>query len=192
MSRLRSWSTRPTDRPIEPTLGQGRREATLSPACPRRQCSIFSGVSDRSVIDDEPRTSYLVARLDRLLRSRLTEALKPFDISVPQYTVLSVLSNRPGLSNAQLARRSYITAQAMHQMVNGLEGRGLIAREVSSEHGRVQEARLTPKGDALLARCDDEVDRVEERIFGSLGGREESHLRSLIRTSIDSETTEGR
>ena len=80
-----------------------------------------------------PRTSYLVARLDRLVRSQLSDVLELFDLSVPQYTLLSVLEHRPGLSNAQLARRSYITAQAMHQVVNGLEERGLITRrEISA------------------------------------------------------------
>jgi len=67
-----------------------------------------------------PRTSYLVARLDRLIRSKLSDALKPFGLSVPQYTLMSILEHRPGLSNAQLARRSYITAQAMHRAAHAL------------------------------------------------------------------------
>lgn len=132
----------------------------------------------------EPRTSYLVARLDRLVRSQLAEALKPFDVSVPQYTVLSVLERRPGLSNAQLARRSYISAQAMHQVVNGLEERRLITREVSPDHGRIQMTRLTEDGHGVLDRCDKAVDVVEERIFGALGDGEEGHLRRLLIASI--------
>ncbi|MGD2042704.1 MAG: MarR family transcriptional regulator [Acidimicrobiia bacterium] len=131
-----------------------------------------------------PRTSYLVARLDRLIRSRLAEALKPFDLSVTQYTVLSVLQNRPGLSNAQLARRSYITAQAMHQMVNGLEERGLITREVSPNHGRVQMTELTAEGRALLEHCDHVVNEIEQDIFGLLGNGQESRLRDLLQALI--------
>lgn len=132
----------------------------------------------------EPRTSYLVARLDRLIRSQLADALKPFDITVPQYTLLSVLERRPGLSNAQLARRSYITAQAMHQVVNGLEERGLIEREVSPDHGRIQMTRLTGDGKEVLDRCDKAVDLVEGRIFGGLGAGEKDHLRKLLLASI--------
>ena len=131
-----------------------------------------------------PRTSYLVARLDRLIRSRLTDILEPFELSVQQYTLLSVLVHRPGLSNAQLARRSYITAQAMHQVVNGLEGRGLIARRVSPDHGRIQLTQLTDDGRALLKACDEEVTGLEERIFGSLGERGEDRLRVLLEASI--------
>jgi DNA-binding MarR family transcriptional regulator len=138
-----------------------------------------------------PRTSYLVARLDRLVRSQLSEVLEPFDLSVPQYTLLSVLEHRPGLSNAQLARRSYITAQAMHQVVNGLEERGLIARRVSPDHGRIQLTELTDQGLALLKSCDEEVTHLEERIFGGLGEKGEERLRRLIQAAIDFDSPEG-
>ena len=138
-----------------------------------------------------PRTSYLVARLDRLVRSQLTDILEPFELSVPQYTLLSVLEHRPGLSNAQLARRSYITAQAMHQVVNGLEERGLIARRVSPDHGRVQLTELTDQGLALLKACDEVVTGLEERIFGSLGEKGEDRLRELLQAAIKFDSPEG-
>ena len=137
-----------------------------------------------------PRTSYLVARLDRLVRSQLTDVLEPFELTVPQYTLLSVIEHRPGLSNAQLARRSYITAQAMHQVVNGLEDRGLIARRVSPDHGRIQLTELTDDGMALLKACDEEVTRLEERIFGGLGERGETRLRDLLEAAISFDSTE--
>jgi DNA-binding MarR family transcriptional regulator len=138
-----------------------------------------------------PRTSYLVARLDRLVRSQLSDVLEPFDLSVPQYTLLSVLERRPGLSNAQLARRSYITAQAMHQVVNGLEERGLIVRQVSPDHGRVQLTELTDEGRAVLDACDEEVNRLEAKIFGGLGEKGEDRLRELLQASIRFDSMEG-
>jgi DNA-binding MarR family transcriptional regulator len=96
-----------------------------------------------------------------------------------------VIEHRPGLSNAQLARRSYITAQAMHQVVNGLEERGLIARRVSPDHGRIQLTELTDEGMDLLKSCDEEVNRIEERIFGVLGENGESRLRDLLQRSVN-------
>jgi len=145
----------------------------------------------RESVGKGPRTSYLVARLDRLVRSQLSDVVESFDLSVPQYTLLSVLEHRPGLSNAQLARRSYITAQAMHQVVNGLEERGLIARRVSPDHGRIQLTELTDEGMAMLKACDEEVTRLEERIFGGLGERGEERLRTLLQAAIDFDSTEG-
>lgn len=141
-------------------------------------------MSDGTGMEASPRTSYLVARLDRLLRSKLADALRPFDLSVTQYTLLSVLARRPGLSNAQLARRSYITAQAMHQVVNGLQERGLIERETSPDHGRIQMTRLTSRGESLLAGCEKAVEGVERELFGSLGAEEETRLRALLERAI--------
>jgi DNA-binding MarR family transcriptional regulator len=141
-------------------------------------------------VDKGPRTSYLVARLDRLVRSQLSDVLVPFDLTVPQYTLLSVIEHRPGLSNAQLARRSYITAQAMHQVVNGLEERGLIARRVSPDHGRIQLTELTDDGMALLKACDEEVTRLEERIFDGLGEKGESRLRELLQDAVNFGSTD--
>lgn len=141
-------------------------------------------------VNKAPRTIYLVARLDRLVRSQLAEVLESFELSVPQYTLLSVIEHRPGLSNAQLARRSYITAQAMHQVVNGLEERGLIARRVSPDHGRIQLTELTDDGLALLKACDEEVNLIEERIFGGLGEKGENRLRDLLEASINFDSEE--
>src|SRR5690554_3927952 len=141
-------------------------------------------------LDKLPRTSYLVARLDRLIRSELSDALKPFGLSVPQYTLMSILEHRPGLSNAQLARRSYITAQAMHQVVNSLEKQNLIQRRVSPDHGRIQLTELTDEGLALLKACDEEVTRLEERIFGGLGEKGEQRLRELLQAAIEYDTAE--
>ena len=100
---------------------------------------------------DGPRFSYAVAALERSIRRNLSGILQQFDLTVAQYTTLSLIRRRTGYSNAQLARRSYITAQAMHQVVNGLEERGLIARRVSPDHGRIQLTELTDEGVAMLA-----------------------------------------
>ena len=52
----------------------------------------------------EPRLSYLIGRLDRVLRRRLAAAVEPAGLTLPAYVALSVLRAQDGLSNAQLAR----------------------------------------------------------------------------------------
>jgi DNA-binding MarR family transcriptional regulator len=138
-----------------------------------------------STSESQPKTSYLVARLDRLIRARLVDALKPIDVTVPQYTLLSVLAHRPGLSNAQLARRSYVSAQAMHPLVSGLEDRGLISRRSSPDRGRAQPTELTSAGRELLAKCDAAVAEVERDLFGQLGSDQEGILRRILEATIE-------
>lgn len=138
----------------------------------------------RRPLSESPRVSYMVARLDRLVRARISEGLRPYVVTVPQYTALGLLAARPELSNAQLARRSYVSAQAMHQLLGVLEKRGLIVRTASPEHGLIRLARLTAEGERLLAECDRAVDEVEAQVFGGLDEAELETLRSLLEQTV--------
>ena len=55
------------------------------------------------------RVSYVIARLDRAIRREIAEMAAPHGLTATQFTALSVLRTGKGLSNAQLARRSYVT-----------------------------------------------------------------------------------
>ena len=132
----------------------------------------------------EPRLSYLVGRLDRLLRRRLGEALAPHGLSLPEYTALSVLRDRSGLSNAQLARRSMITPQAMNEVVARLEQRGLVRRHSHASHGRVRPATLTPAGERVLKAADRDVDDVERQMLRGLPGGARASLRGALNAAL--------
>ena len=54
--------------------------------------------------DGGPTLLYLVGRIDRVVRRSIDEVVHAHGLSVNQYTTLSVLDHRSGLSNAQLAR----------------------------------------------------------------------------------------
>ena len=84
---------------------------------------------DARVLRDlvEPRVSYVIARLERAVRQGINERVRPYGLTTLQYTTLSVLGRgRPGdgLSNAQLARRSFMTPQAMGEVIEALEAAG--------------------------------------------------------------------
>ena len=127
----------------------------------------------------EPRVSYLVGRLDRALRRRLDEVLEPAGLSVRQYTTLSVLRARSGLSNAQLARRSLMTPQSMSEVLAALSARGLVSR-VPEPHGRVMRTELTPGGAELLDSCDRAVDGLEEQMLTELPAAQRAGLLAAL------------
>jgi len=116
----------------------------------------------------EPRISYLIGRLDRALRHRLDEVLSPQELTVRQYTTLSVVHARAGLSNAQLARRSLMTPQSMNEVLAGLVERGLVRRTPARDHGRVIRTELTPAGVTLLEACEKAVDMLEGEMLAEL------------------------
>ena len=122
------------------------------------------------------RLSYLVARLDRVIKQRVAECVKPHKLNVPQYTALSILGRRSGLSNAQLARRSYVSPQGMNQVLDQLAALGLIARKPSKTHGRILQVQLTAQGKRVLAACDVAVNAMEEEMLQNTNVSERKQL----------------
>ena len=106
----------------------------------------------------EPRISYAIARLHQLVFSSVSDVAARHGLTALQFTTLSVL-NRHGrpLSSSQLARRSFMTAQSMHEVIHRLENDGLIERTPHPDHGRKLPASLTAKGRRVLAACEKAV-----------------------------------
>jgi DNA-binding MarR family transcriptional regulator len=140
------------------------------------------------IIEDgaDPTLLYLVGRIDRVVRRAIGAVLKAQGLSVNQYTTLSVLERRSGLSNAQLARRALVSPQSMNEVLLTLEDRGLVRRRAHPDHGRILQARLTAKGRSLLARCDAEVHEVEARMVSGLADEDRRALRRALLSGIRS------
>jgi DNA-binding MarR family transcriptional regulator len=114
------------------------------------------------------RLSYLIGRLDRAIQRQMMARLQVHNLSLSQYIVMSVLLNRPGLSNAQLARRSFVSPQAMNEVIAGLEAADLVTREVDQNHRRVLRATITPRGRKILTQLDGEIGELEEEMLASV------------------------
>lgn len=135
----------------------------------------------------EPRISYVIARLERAVRAAINQRLRPFGLTTLQYTTLSVLGARgQPLSNAQLARRAYMTPQSMIEVIDALERKGLIRRGPHPNHRRVYPATLTAKGRRVLAACDVAVEEMEEEMLGELGTGERETLLASLKTCVRS------
>jgi DNA-binding MarR family transcriptional regulator len=136
--------------------------------------------------DVEPRLSYVIARLERALRAAINDRVKPHGLTTLQYTTLSLLGARGELSNAQLARRSYMTPQAMSEVIEALESKGLIRRDPHPNHRRIYPAALTAKGRKVLGECDRAVDELEEQVLRDLSPTERAGLADSLMTAVRS------
>lgn len=132
----------------------------------------------------EPRISYVVARLERAIRKAINERVKKHGLTTLQYTTLSVLGTGGQLSNAQLARRAYMTPQSMSEVLDALEAKSLIERQPHPQHRRVHPAALTAQGRKVLASCDRAVDELEEEMLAGLGAREVAALRRSLVSAV--------
>jgi DNA-binding MarR family transcriptional regulator len=133
----------------------------------------------------EPGISYLAARLQRASRKAIAERVKPFGLTTLQYTTLTILlHHRGGLSNAQLARRSFMTPQAMNEVLAALEQRGFVVRNPHPNHRRVFPATLTPEGRRVVEACDAEVEALEREMLAELTPHQIRSMRNGLMAAV--------
>jgi len=119
-------------------------------------------------VDLEQSVGYALKRAAAALRTAMDAALRPLELTVPQYACLELLGQRPRLSNADLARGAFVTRQSMHGVLLGLRDRGLLTRPTVAAHGRALPTLLTPTGRKQLARASAVVRAVEQQMLTAL------------------------
>ncbi|MEU5312156.1 MarR family transcriptional regulator [Streptomyces sp. NPDC021562] len=134
------------------------------------------------MVDTKTRPSllYMVKQVELVVRSHLDELVRPAGVTALQYTALTVLERHDGLSAAQLARDSFVTAQSMADLVRSLESRGLVRRERNPRNRRELLILLTDAGRELLAGVAGQVRELEERMVRELTAHQEEQFRQAL------------
>lgn len=128
----------------------------------------------------DERVGHYIKRAEQELIATKNAVLRPHGLNVPQYTVLLVLSQEPGLSGAALARRCLVTAQTMSTVLTTLENKGLVVRENHPVHTHIQEAKLTRKGHSVLAKADQAAVHIEQELGKEFTDEERDELCALL------------
>ncbi len=133
----------------------------------------------------EPRISYAIARLHQLVFASVSELAARHGLTALQFTTLSVLS-RHGvpLSSSQLARRSFMTAQSMHEVIHRLEQDGLIERNPHPDHGRKLPASVTAKGRRVLAACEAAVADFETTMLRGFSKSDRATFLKVVKSAV--------
>lgn len=128
----------------------------------------------------ESRWGYLLKRVQHDLRGRIDSALAALDLTASQYAVLTNLEEAHGLSNAELARRSFVTPQTMIRIVTRLQQRGLVSRTSRHGNARVLDTELTEAGRSAVAAGHVIVDKVEAEMSARLTADERTTFTELL------------
>lgn len=133
----------------------------------------------------EKQVGYLVKRLQQQIRAAMDDRLSRHGVSMATYAALAVLEHEPGLSNAELARRCFVTPQTMNAVIKGLGDTGIVERRSHPDHGRILQTRLTDRGRDLIATCHQEVDAVHTRMLAALNATEQALLTDFITRCVE-------
>ena len=118
-----------------------------------------------SPVNPDYSIGFALKRLQQALRSRMDAALAVHGLSTPQYAVLALVAEYPGISNAELARRSFVSAPSMLRLIDGLSKAGLIARASPTPELRSRGTALTSVGRRRLAAVRDQVEAFENLLL---------------------------
>src|SRR5262245_58065174 len=114
--------------------------------------------------EDQP-LGYLLHRITSVLRPAAAAELRPLELGLTEFVCLRILSMLPGSSNAELARATNVSPQAMNKVLRSLQDKGIVDRPDAVASGRALPAQLTSAGRKLLARAEAAVRVADQQVL---------------------------
>jgi DNA-binding MarR family transcriptional regulator len=138
-----------------------------------------------SHVDPDESIGFALKRLQQVLRTRMDAVLATYALTMPQYTVLALLADHPGISNAELARRSFVAAPTMLRILDSLAKDGLITRAAPAPEHRTRGTALTGLGRKRLAQAAPHVQNFENLLLANAGPDHVGIIRNWLRACAD-------
>jgi DNA-binding MarR family transcriptional regulator len=137
-------------------------------------------VIDRPAADDawNHRLSHLLWEVTSVV-SLLTEAeLADTPLTNPGIGILDIVATEPGITVAEIARRSPKTPQAVSQVAARLEKLGYLERRLAE--GRGVALHITPAGEDARAAGNEREAEFDDKLRDALGADRYEQLRTLL------------
>ena len=125
--------------------------------------------------------SILLSTADRV-KTSFEAVCAPFDITGQQYNVLRILrgAEPEGLPTLTIAERVIEKTPGITRLIDRLEAKGLVEREIRPHDRRCVYCRITKKGLDLLKLLDKPVHEANHAAFRGLTDRELRQLVTLL------------
>jgi len=131
-----------------------------------------------------------LARTFEVVQQRLSETLKPYQLTATQYNVLRILrgAGADGVTCSQAGERMVNHDPDMTRLLDRLEAQKLVERERSREDRRVVITRISKAGMDLVNSLDEPMRILQKRLAGHIG---KDKLEQLIDTLESMRNTPG-
>lgn len=114
------------------------------------------------------------------LQRALNQALSEFHLTNAQYSTLYILQTHASLSAAEIARQRFVRPQALTQILNDLQRRGLLHREEQPGAGRVLLISLSEEGQHLFLQASKKIDQLQRKALQSFSTEEKELLENML------------
>ena len=124
--------------------------------------------------------AYLLGRLGREARRQFTQVLGAWELQSSHYGILLLLEAIGQASQQHLAQQLSIDRANMVALLDVLEQRGFIQRQVDPLDRRRHIVKLTPAGHTQLQQIRQAREKVDEAFFAGLDNEEQEILHRLL------------
>jgi DNA-binding MarR family transcriptional regulator len=123
---------------------------------------------------------YAIRRAQMRIYDDFYAALADLDTTPTRFTLMLLIRENPRIRSVDLARALGVARSGMVRLIDELEQRGLISREVDQRDRRNQSLVLTGHGSRMLSRIEKAVEEHEVRVTGKLSESERKKLLELL------------
>ena len=127
------------------------------------------------MFDHKETLFHVASQLARRLANHLRETLEPFGLHPAQFTALSEIAGREGLTQAELVTRLDLEQPGVARTHTGLEAEGWIEKATLGK-GRAQGLYLSEKAKTVLPQAAAAAAVADRQALKSLSKTEAAHL----------------
>jgi DNA-binding MarR family transcriptional regulator len=132
-----------------------------------------------------PTTGYLAWQFSQIVAGRLERALRAEDLTLAQHNALQHAALTPGVSAAEIARRTGFTPQSMGAAVTQLVERGLLRRESHPTSRRSMRLYATDEGHSVASRAASIAGRIETETTSPLDPDDKDTIHRLLHRLVE-------
>jgi DNA-binding MarR family transcriptional regulator len=137
--------------------------------------------SDRPPEELAGYTGFLLGYLGEKSRRRFIAMLEPHGFDPREFGLMTVIMNRPGTTQQDLAALAQIDPSSMVAVLDGLEERGVVERRVDPADRRRRAVHLTDEGAQRWKALQREARKTATEFLAPLSATERSTLNGLLR-----------
>src|SRR5260221_1804256 len=141
------------------------------------------GVTDSkpaSVLVSHRVPAHLARRFHQICLGVVAEILAPEDITPLLWSVVATIHEAPGSGQKQAADAMGVDAVNFGQMIDVLEGKGLIERRIDPGDRRARKLHVTERGTSLRGRLRPTLLSAQERLLAPLSKAERAALLDML------------
>ncbi|MBS1774333.1 MAG: MarR family transcriptional regulator [Bacteroidetes bacterium] len=139
-------------------------------------------IKTKPIKDPHQRALLNIVYTGSWLINKMNQALKPFDLTEPQYNVLRILRGQNGscMNLFEIQNRMVQRMSNVSRLIDKLLEKGLVERNECKSNRRMVEIQITQKGLTLLEDIEPDLQKMIKKSFDNLTKEEAKLVSELL------------